>query len=159
VSPSQAPLFPSDDRSLLDAAVRAGHENPFAAARGEGAPGHHVAARLDPVVERARTRLAAGAAASTTDLTLYKEGCLVLLHDRYAERLRSCIEKPPARVDFYGDFASDHARLFHLPGRAPDAPTPAHIFACGFQMQRALHYISSSFIGESPPAARLRADV
>jgi DNA-binding NtrC family response regulator len=119
-------------------------------------------ARLEPLVYRLRERLAGGLAVSASDLVLYYELCFFHLQGRYEDRLLAlaCGSDEQARlgrVDFYDDFAADHAHLGGVSGVG--AKPPAHLFACAYQIQRALHHIGSTLLGESPPVARLRAEV
>ena len=55
---------------------------------------------------------------------------------------------------------SSDLRLCHIPGKQPASNLePVHIFACFRQVQRAFHHIYESIVGNSMPAARLRASV
>ena len=54
----------------------------------------------------------------------------------------------------------DWNTLCRFPGKQfESALKPAHVFACYRQIQRAFHHIYDNIIGNSMPAARLRASI
>ena len=176
-----------DDVDLVQGAARLAFCNPFAAERLEaeraalggdfvdvapvwGRPvvrsenARRIAARLGPAIGRARARLAAGAAASDADLAVYQDACFWLLYDACAERLQAIAERRgPSDLPavLHDEIAGEHERLLGLPalfGRVCRL-SPEHVFSCFLQMRRAYHFISTSLLGSSRPAAELRADV
>ena len=61
---------------------------------------------------------------------------------------------------FYRDFLADWGKLCRFPGKDfESALQPAHVFACYRQIKNAFHHIYDYIIGNSMPAARLRASV
>ncbi|MGC4053793.1 MAG: hypothetical protein QM757_31785 [Paludibaculum sp.] len=87
--------------------------------------------------------------------TDYVETVHYLLYHRYYPRFAN-----PGRQSIYRDFLADWHRLCHVPGKQfePILP-PAHLFACFRQIQRAFHAIYDRILGNSMPAARLRASI
>jgi len=127
--------------------------------------------RLDPLLERLREKIAKGARPSGDDRLLYEDLVLFhLFHQRQAD-FRDAIVGPPQRktdrgpLPFYRRFLLDWQRFFGrgeaagqgLSGGSGMAPQLA--FAFFFQIRRAFHHIFDYVIGESMPAARLRAAV
>lgn len=121
--------------------------------------------RLEPLIERLRDRLIDGERPSGDDLTLYENlAFFVVYHRHYADfresLARAARGKSRPRFSFYDDFVAEIGRLLDLPGLdlASHSEAP-HLFACFFQLFRAFTHIFDSIIGESMPAARLRAAV
>ena len=152
-------LFDPEMRPVVELGARVAFENPFL-------PGHEplyadaVCTVIGSHVERACERLLAGASPSDADRALYVDAGILLLRTRHAPVLDACTARQPlARVEAYGDFAREHARLFEIPGLRLDAPAPAHLFAWLVQTRRAWRTISTTLLGGSAPMAGLRASV
>lgn len=112
--------------------------------------------RLAPVMEDLPGRLAAASEISPEDLTIYEESAHYLLYQRYHANFVAA----QGKWRFYREFLADWNRLFRIPGKTFETGLdPAHFFACFRQVQRAFHGIYDNIIGNSMPAARLRASV
>jgi transcriptional regulator with AAA-type ATPase domain len=182
-------LSPSQ-RALLQSVSRLGHVNPFlpdriASERAvlgddflEGEPvwsyrAEHpepranvwrVLAKLEPLVEHLRTRLAAGIETRERDLELYEDATLHLLYQRCYPKFYAAgfgaEQQNPSRWRFYGEFLVDWRRFFQIEGvRFPSELDPRHTFACFRQIQRAFDITFRDIIGSSLPAARLRGAI
>jgi hypothetical protein len=113
-------------------------------------------ARLGPELEEVRARLAGTADAAGEDWAIYEEAVQYLLYERYHRRL--CDAGNDWR--FYQNFLEDWKHYYRIPGkRFEPALQPEHAFACFRQVQRAFHLIFDHIIGNSMPAAQLRACV
>jgi transcriptional regulator with AAA-type ATPase domain len=125
----------------------------------------HIAAHLDELCPRLRDKIAAGAPVSEEDRVLYEEGVLNLLYQRYYPRFFEAGfgEQKSAgapRWRFYLQFLADWRYFFEIEGLSlPSGYDPAHTFACYRQIQCAFERIFLNIIGNSLPAARLRAAV
>ena len=125
-----------------------------------------LSARAAELLETARRRLDAGGRGARLvedEADLYEDLVFYALFDRYADQFFALITEPAAaarRVDVYDRFARDLDRYLVTPaaGLASSATAP-HLFACGFQVRRAFHFIHRNILGGSMPAARLRAQV
>lgn len=107
---------------------------------------------LEPLLEKIRRRITA--AESAEDLRIYEEPVHQFLYQRYYERIVAA----DGQWRFYREFAEDHHHFLQIPGcRLETGDQPAHVFACFRQIQRAFHHIFDNIIGNSLPAARLRA--
>lgn len=122
-----------------------------------------VHTRLGPLIEKIRARVwpRVGAGPANEDPTIYEECVHHLLYLRYYPQFVIAGETGgPSRYAFFRQFAADWERFLARDGvhfeTASDAP---HFFACFRQVQRAFHYIFDNIIGNSMPAARLRATV
>jgi len=110
--------------------------------------------RLQPLVEELRHRLTQSADASEADLTLYEDAVLYMLYTRYYQRFQQAVWR------FYNLYLDDWRRYFEIEGvHFPSGHEPAHTFACFRQIQRAFDRLFLDLIGNSMPAARLRAAV
>lgn len=109
--------------------------------------------RLEPLLDKIRSRLATGTTADDAEITLYEECVHHLMYLRYYD------EFVAARGSwrFYRKFAEDWS--YYLDPRFETAAEAPHVFACFRQIQRAFHHIFDNIIGNSMPAARLRAAV
>jgi DNA-binding NtrC family response regulator len=111
-----------------------------------------IAAKLEPVVERARANL------REQDMPLYEDAVLHLLYQRYYPKFFEAgfgsQAGAPARWRFFREFLADWNH-FGLPAGLD----PRHIFACFRQIQRAFEQVFRDIIGSSMPAARLRASI
>jgi DNA-binding NtrC family response regulator len=188
MSTTSARFFTAADRAFLHAVVGVGQANPFAPARVEaerealgplfvdpgdtttprGAPPAphlnlgRIAERLRPVLDRARGRLVAGAAADRDDLVLYQGACIYLLLDTYGALLQPLADGSApagAAADLYRAFVEDHDRLLGFLGSLLRSLRPEHVFACAFHLRRAYHHIFSTLIGTSRSMTRLRAAI
>ena len=172
------PLYTDRERSFLSAVAQLGYANPFLPERVEyeraalgrrfvpsgvvwsasvtnpEAPSQNVIrihAQLEPVIEKVRARLARGDAATADELRIYEDCVQHLLYQRFYERFVAA---------HYRQFLADWEHFFALPGRSfVLADQPAHAFACFRQIQRASLAVFDKIIGNSMPAARLRAAV
>ena len=113
-------------------------------------------AKLGPVVEKVRSRIAANEPAEPGELVIYEDCAQYLVFERYYPDFL----QPKPNWRFYDRFAAawDHF-LFRDPQRFETALQAPHMFACYRQVQRAFQEIFFSIIGNSMPAARLRAAV
>jgi hypothetical protein len=123
-----------------------------------------IAARVAPLLEALRTRLADGVVTTEPVRTLYEDAVLFLLFYRYADPFYNVIvrapESKPTPCRFYAEFLRDWAYYFEVPGCTfPTQQEAAHLFACFFQVRRAFHHIFRYIVGGSQAAARLRAAV
>ncbi len=124
-----------------------------------------IAARLEELCPRMRQKLAAGVAATERDLVLYEEAVLNLLYQRYYPRFFEAGFGAQAgagqgRWRFYAEYRADWRHFLEIAGRQlPSAYEPVHTFACFRQVQGAFERIFQDIIGNSMPAARLRAAV
>ncbi len=120
--------------------------------------------RLDTLLEQLRDRLREGTAAHPDDLAWYEDAVLHLLYHRFYQPLFEAnfgmdIERP-ARWRFYTDFLAAFRHFLAVDGITfPTRHDPRHTFACFRQIQRAFEQILRDIIGNSMPAARLRASV
>lgn len=112
--------------------------------------------KLGEKIGRFRDIVAAASEPDPEDLTIYEECVHYLLYQRYYEAFSSARSK----ADFYREFLADWNHLLHIQGRHFDsADEPAHVFACLRQIHRAFHHVYDKIVGNSMPAARLRASV
>jgi transcriptional regulator with AAA-type ATPase domain len=128
-----------------------------------------VVERLDKVIEALRARLLnskAGRSASlpAEDLSLYQDSVIHLLYQRFYSRFYDAsfgrAVESHARWRFYNEFLIDWRHFFDIEGIIfPTRHDPRHTFACYHQIQRAFEQIFRDIIGNSLPAARLRASV
>jgi hypothetical protein len=176
-------LFSENERRFLSAVARLGYSNPFLMERIElertalgkqfvageavwsasvtdpGAKRTNVVrllARLEPIVESVRKRLNLAATASPDELSIYEECVHQLMYYRYNTQF----EAADGNWRFYREFAADWRHFLEMPGvEIETALHPHHVFACFRQLVRAFRHIFYSIIGNSMPAARLRAAV
>jgi len=112
--------------------------------------------KLEERIEGLQSRLAAASDVTPEDWAIYEESVHYLLYQRYYLRLGAAKSKP----HFYREFLTDWNRLCRVPGKQfESALQPAHVFACFRQIRRAFHLIYDNIIGNSMPAARLRASI
>jgi transcriptional regulator with AAA-type ATPase domain len=121
--------------------------------------------RLEPLLEQVRSGLR-GANAREPDLVLYEDAVLHFLYTRYYRHFFDVGFGPGAgqrdagRWRFYNNFLADWRHFFQMDGvRFPTGHDPGHTFACYRQIQRAFEITFRDIIGNSMPAARLRAAV
>jgi len=124
-----------------------------------------IAARLEDLCPRLRHKLATGAAAQPEDLILYEDAVLNLLYQRYYPRFFEAgfgthSGAGAGRWRFYAEYLADWRHFLEIENRPlPSCYEPAHTFACFRQIQCAFERIFQNIIGNSVPAARLRAAV
>jgi DNA-binding NtrC family response regulator len=112
--------------------------------------------KLNGRIDTLRETLAAAPDVNPEELAIYEESVHYLLYQRYY----SDFESSRSKVPFYREFLADWNRLLHLPGKRFDSSAePAHVFACFRQIHRAFHHVYDNIIGNSMPAARLRASI
>jgi len=112
--------------------------------------------KLNEQREALRARLAAATDCHQDELRIYEESVHYLLYQRYHRDFVGARGK----WAFYRSFLADWEKYCHIPGK-PFASVlePAHVFACYRQIQHAFHHIYDNIIGNSMPAARLRASI
>ena len=112
--------------------------------------------KLNRRIAEFHARLAKAPDVSEEELTAYEESVHYLLYQRY----HAAFVAAQGKWGFYREFLADWNRLCRLPGKHwESALKPAHVFACYRQIQRAFHHIYDNIIGNSMPAARLRASI
>ncbi|HEX4230541.1 MAG TPA: sigma-54 factor interaction domain-containing protein [Bryobacteraceae bacterium] len=119
--------------------------------------------RLQPLLDKVRGALAAGETTTVGDLILYEDGLLYAFYYRYYQQFVVATfqqHREKSRWQFYREFCSEWNRFFEIPGvRLPAMHQAKHTFACYYQIVRAFHHIFEQIIGNSRPAARLRAAI
>ena len=176
-------------RAILQAASRLGYCNPFLPERVEaeravlgpefveGEPVWsyrdpsqgprenvwRVYRKLEPLLESLRGRLHE-AAAGGPDLVLYEDAVLLFLYTRYYRGFYDAgfgaAARDTGKWRFYAAFRSDWRRFLEIDGLTfPTGHDPRHTFACFRQIQRAFEHVFRDIIGNSMPAARLRASI
>jgi DNA-binding NtrC family response regulator len=122
--------------------------------------------QLPTFVGQLRDRLAQGADASPEQLLQYESLVRFHLYHQYDHEFNKLIERSEREelatrnVSSYQRYASEAASLLIIPGvELPVRSKPAHLFAWGFQIRRALNYIFSYLCGSSEAMAELRASV
>ncbi|HMD48459.1 MAG TPA: sigma-54 factor interaction domain-containing protein, partial [Bryobacteraceae bacterium] len=112
--------------------------------------------KLSALMEVLPGQLAAASDVSEEELAAYDESVHYFLYQRYHRNFVTS----QGKWRFYREFVADWNRLCRIPGkRFESALDPAHVFASYRQIQRAFHQIYDTIIGNSMPAARLRASV
>jgi DNA-binding NtrC family response regulator len=117
--------------------------------------------RLKPLLVSIRKALPA---LKEADLILYEDALLYYFYYTYYTRLlEATFQKQgnaKSRWAFYSEFAREWQQFFAIPGvTLPTGHQAKHTFACYYQIVRAFHHIFGQIIGNSPPAARLRASI
>jgi len=123
-----------------------------------------ITERLESLVAQLRTRLEEQVPTRAADLVLYEDAVLHLLYQRHYRNFfeaafgaRAALSDP-ARWRFYNDFLAGWRRFLEVDGvRFPTGHEPRHTFACFRQIQCAFEQVFRDIIGNSMPAARLRA--
>ncbi len=112
--------------------------------------------KLGARMEVLPAQLAAAADIGDEELAAYEESVHYLLYQRYHSHFVAAQNK----WRFYREFLGDWNRFYRIPGKRFDSGLePGHVFACFRQVQRAFHHIYDNIIGNSMPAARLRASI
>jgi transcriptional regulator with AAA-type ATPase domain len=176
-------VFSRQDQHFLSSVAKLGYGNPFlperiayekAALGREFVPGGPVWSasvsnpdaeppneaalykKLTALMEVLPARLATASDVRADELTAYEESVHYLLYQRYHAQFVAA----RAKWHFYREFLADWNRLSRIPGkRFESGLEPGHVFACFRQIQRAFHHIYDYIIGNSMPAARLRASI
>jgi transcriptional regulator with AAA-type ATPase domain len=124
-----------------------------------------IGARLEELCPYLRDRIEARTPSSDEDRVLYEEAVLNLLYQRYYPRFFEATFGAQKTADasrwrFYSQFLLDWRHFFEIEGLSlPSIYEPAQTFACFRQIQCAFERIFTDIIGNSLPAARLRAAV
>ncbi|QDU90394.1 Nitrogen assimilation regulatory protein [Pirellulimonas nuda] len=136
------------------------------AAAGERVNVKQLAERAEQVVERLRAAHAGGDRLAPDVLGWYVDAAAYCLYYRHmvpvSDTRLAKVARPTqgAAGALWRDFARDYDHFFGPVGsRLPDMLSPAHLFACLFQIRRAFFAIYDHLLGESRPAAQLRANV
>jgi transcriptional regulator with AAA-type ATPase domain len=112
--------------------------------------------KLAALMEVLPARLAAASDVGDEELAAYDESVHYLLYQRYHRQFGAA----QGKWRFYREFLADWNRLCCIPGkRFESALEPAHVFASFRQIHRAFYQIYDNIIGNSMPAARLRASI
>jgi DNA-binding NtrC family response regulator len=122
--------------------------------------------RIPAFVALLRDRLSEGAQASAEQLAQYDALVRHHLYYQYDHEFAALIERSERgklstrSVSSYERYAQDVRSFLDIPGvELPQRSEPAHLFAWGFQINRAFVYIFQHLFGASPSMARLRASV
>jgi DNA-binding NtrC family response regulator len=123
-----------------------------------------VVDRLKPVLNELRAALTAAAETREPELILYEDALLYYFYYRFYQQMVIATFRQQAREKsrwlFYREFCDEWNHFFQIPGmKLPTAHQAKHTFACYYQVVRAFHHIFEQIIGNSQPAARLRAAV
>ena len=123
-----------------------------------------VVARLEKLCEVLQQKLRKGARPQNEDLLLYEDVVLHLLYQRcYPSFFAASFGNSDSGTShwrFYEKFLEDWRHFLGIEGvNVPARHEPAHTFACFRQIQVAFEQIFRDIIGNSLPAARLRAAV
>ena len=176
-------IFSAQERRILSAIARLGYCNPFLPERMELE--HEVLGRdfvptgpvwsasvSDPdairpnvpriysklcdVVEQVRPRLVSAPNPDAESIAVYQDSVHYLLYQRHYRNFATA----QGKCSFYRDFLADWNRLCNVPAESLQSSIPpAHLFACFRQIARAFHHIYDNIIGNSMPAAHLRASI
>jgi len=120
--------------------------------------------RLGPLVKALREDLAHGrTTADEGELLLYEDALLYYFYYLYYKQLLQATFSggaSKARWGFYREFCEEWKHYFQIANvTLPTGPQAGHTFACYYQIVRAFHHVFDQIIGNSQPAARLRAAV
>jgi hypothetical protein len=119
-----------------------------------------VMKRLGPMMRTLHDDLAHGrAGVDEHELLLYEDGLLYYFYYRYYPEFLEATFLGK-RWGFYREFCEEWKHYFHIANvKLPTGHQAGHTFACYYQIIRAFHHIFDQIIGNSQPAARLRAAV
>lgn len=124
-----------------------------------------LTAMAEEITQRLRESLAEGADASPEEVRLYEDAVTYVLYYRWFAALSPAglSGHRTAITAAWNSFAGDFSHFFNFLNdhRAAEGPSwaPEHLFACLHQLRRAFRAIFDCILGESLPAARLRAMV
>jgi hypothetical protein len=116
-----------------------------------------IGAAAEDLVARMRRRWS-GAEPSPLDREQYASAVFMVLYNRHSSQIPADERDPQPVCAGWSAYVQDFHELFA--GCAPPDPrvdTPAHLYACFWQIRRAFDAIFSTIVGGSLPAARLRA--
>jgi DNA-binding NtrC family response regulator len=112
--------------------------------------------KLNGRIENLHAQLMAAPVVREDEFAIFEESVHYLLYERYHPDFVAAKD----HWRFYRDFLGDWTRLCRIPGKTLESSLPpAHVFACFRQIQRAFHHIYDNIIGNSMPAAQLRASI
>ncbi len=107
-------------------------------------------------MEKVRGRIAANPDAHSEELAVYEESVQYFLFERFYPDIAA----PKSNWRFYDRFTEEWDHFFFRDNRRFESALQApHMFACFRQVQQAFRQTFYSIIGNSMPAARLRAAV
>jgi DNA-binding NtrC family response regulator len=177
------PAFSKSDRHFLASVASLGYANPFlperiafekaalgrefqaagpvwsvSVANPDATPPNVTAIyrKLNERIDQWRAAVAAARDTDAEELRIYEESVHYLLYQRYYGDFGSARGK----WRFYREFRADWNQLLQIEDkRFESALEPAHVFACFRQIHRAFHHVYDNIIGNSMPAARLRASI
>jgi len=118
--------------------------------------------RAQALADTLAARLLAGGRMKARERRAYEDLAVYLLYYRYQRDFLEIIrhpEKAAGPVSFYKSFERDALHYLGPPSALSPHLAPAHLFACSYQIRRAVHHILARIIGGSMAAARLRARV
>ncbi|TWT78306.1 Transcriptional regulatory protein ZraR [Posidoniimonas polymericola] len=186
--PRHMPLITPHEAELLRPLSRLAYCNPFlperleleqAALGGEYEPEEHVAwsrtaashyerpnvvrltALADRLATKLRAKLATGVTATAEELRLYDDLVVYVLYYRWIATLSPAgVSGHKAAVGpAWESFRHAHQHFHEVAGLPTGDDAAAHLFACLHQVRRAFRGIFDCILGDSLPAARLRAQV
>ena len=116
---------------------------------------------MDRLTALVKTLRASLKQANESELLLYEDGLLYYFYYKhYRQLLQATASNKKDRWSFYREFVDEWNFFFHVPDVSlPTGHQARHTFACYYQVLRAFHHIFDQIIGNSQPAARLRAAV
>lgn len=119
-----------------------------------------ITARASQVVERLREAQHTGDPLAADDAALYDDAVTYTLYYRHVASLSGAAltNGGAAAIGSAWRAFRDERRRLLAPNDAASATTDAHLFACLHQVRRAFFHVFDCLIGESSPAARLRAE-
>ena len=125
-----------------------------------------LTALADQLLDRLHAELQAGAEADAETLQLYQDLVLYVLYYRHVAKLKvethvaGGQKTRRALAKVWQAFLLQYEHYLLLPGRKfPEEMTPEHLFACLYQLRRAFRFVFENILGDSRPAANLRAMV
>ena len=119
------------------------------------------------LVEKKRNRLINNEKFTEQELGIYEDLVVYFLHYKYYMKFDEFLpntkkSKPKVnrmKIIFFKEFVNDCKFYFPSKSLFRSVDKIAHLFACLFLVRRAFHHIYNYIIGESIPAANLRASV
>ena len=120
----------------------------------------------DELLDRLFQKLQSGVEANAEELQLYQDLVLYVLYYRHVGKLtvephlvgRQSFRRSIAKI--WQEFLHQYEHYLLLPEREfPEEMTPEHLFACFYQVRRAFRFVFENILGDSRPAANLRAMV